>query len=295
MSVTQQGIFWLASYPKSGNTWFRVVLANALNPSQQALNINQIQITRHASDRALFVEALGFNSYLFSEDELLQLRPIVYQWYSQKKTGVQYFKIHDAYINMNETTSLVPSEGCLGVLYFIRNPLDIAISFAHHSNISIDQCIDFMCDRDAKIYGNTGFLGMQLQQYLLSWSRHVESWTTRTSSLRVLCVRYEDMHLSPLSTFKKALQFLNLDIAEQAILSAINHARFKKLQHQESQQGFREKSFKQINFFRKGIIGDWEQTLNQSQINKIIEHHQDVMFAHGYLDEHQNPIRFISS
>ena len=295
MSLTQQGIFWLASYPKSGNTWFRVVLANALNPSKQALNINQIKITRHASDRALFVEALGFNSYLFSEEELLQLRPIVYRWYSQKKMEVHYFKIHDASIYLNETTSLVPHEGCLGALYFIRNPLDIAISFAHHSNISIDQCIDFMCDRDAKMYGNTGFLGMQLQQYLLSWSRHVESWITMNSSVRVMCIRYEDMHLSALSTFKKALQFLNLDIPEHAILSAIDNARFEKLQHQESQQGFREKSFEQINFFRKGMIGDWEQTLNQSQINKIIEHHQEVMFAHGYIDEHQNPIRFISS
>ena len=290
MSVNQ-GIFWLSSYPKSGNTWFRAVLASALNQSQQALNINQINITRHASERALFVEALGFNSYLLSDDELLQLRPIVYQWYSQKKTQVQYFKIHDAYIYINDILPLVPDEGNLGALYFIRNPLDIAISLAHHSNISIDQSIDFMCDKEAKIFGHTGFLGIQLQQYLLSWSRHVQSWTAMSNPMRVLCLRYEDMHRAPFVTFKKAMQFLHLDLSDHAILTAINQSRFETLQHQELQQGFREKSVVQKLFFRKGIIGDWEETLNPFQIKKIIEHHQDVMFAHGYIDEHQNPIR----
>jgi hypothetical protein len=294
MSVNQ-GIFWLSSYPKSGNTWFRIVLANALNQSQNALNINQINITRHASDRALFVEALGFNSYLLSEDELLRLRPIVYKWYSQQNMQVHYFKIHDAYIHINEISPLVPHDGSLGALYFIRNPLDIAISFAYHSNISIDQSIDFMCEENAKMFGNTGFLGTQLQQYLLSWSRHVQSWTSMNHHLNVMCLRYEDMHLSPLITFKKAIQFLKLDIPDQVILTAINHARFEKLQHQEAQQGFKEKSVVQKKFFRKGVIGDWEQTLNEFQIKKIIEHHKEVMFKHGYIDEHQHPIRFSTS
>ena len=291
MSVNQ-GIFWLSSYPKSGNTWFRLVLTSALKPSQEALNINQINITRHASDRSLFVEALGFNSYLLSEDELLRLRPKVYTWYSQQKKQVQYFKIHDAYIYMNDEAPLVPYEGSLGVLYFIRNPLDIAISFAHHSNISIDQSINFMCDKDAKMYGNTGFIGMQLQQYLLSWSRHVQSWTSLNNSLPMMCLRYEDMHLSPLITFKKAMQFLNIDMSDHAILTAINQARFEKLQHQESQLIFREKSFAQKTFFRKGIMGDWEKTLNPLQIKKIIEHHKDVMLMHGYIDRHHEPIRY---
>ena len=294
MSVNQ-GIFWLSSYPKSGNTWFRIILANALNQSQEALNINQINITRHASDRALFVEALGFNTYLFSDEELLRLRPSVYQWYCQQKMQVQYFKIHDAYIHINGVTPLVPEEGSLGAVYFIRNPLDIAISFAYHSNISIDQSIDFMCDKDAKIFGNQGFLGKQLQQYLLSWSRHVQSWTSIKNHLPVMCLRYEDMHFSPLSTIKKAIQFLKLDLSEQAILTAIDHARFEKLQDQESQNSFRERSFVQKNFFRKGMIGEWEQTLNPSQIKKIITHHSEEMFLHGYIDEHQKPIPFISS
>ena len=294
MSV-DQGIFWLSSYPKSGNTWFRIILANALNQSQEALNINQINITRHASDRALFVEALGFNTYLFSDEELLRLRPSVYQWYSQQKMQVQYFKIHDAYIYINGVTPLVPQEGSLGALYFIRNPLDIAISFAYHSNISIDQSIDFMCDKDAKIFGNQGFLGKQLQQYLLSWSLHVQSWTSMKNHLPVMCLRYEDMHFSPVSAIKKATQFLKLDLSEKAILTAIDHARFEKLQDQELQYSFRESSFVQKNFFRKGMIGEWEQTLNSSQIKKIINHHSEEMFLHGYIDGHEKPIPFISS
>ena len=218
----------------------------------------------------------------------------MYQWFSQQKKQVNYFKIHDAYIDTNDATPLIPLKDSLGALYFIRNPLDVAISFAHHSNISIDQSIDFMCDTGAKMFGNTGFLGMQLQQYLLSWSRHVESWTSINKDLRVMCLRYEDMHLSPLVTFKKALQFLQLELSDKAILTAIHHARFEKLQHQESQQSFREKSSEQKKFFRKGLIGEWEQTLSPMQINKLIEHHKDVMFGHGYIDEDQKPLRFIT-
>ena len=112
------------------------------------------------------------------------------------------------------------------------------------------------------------------------------------SQICVMCLRYEDMHLSPLITFKKAMQFLNLDISDQAILTAINHARFETLQDQESQQSFKEKSFAQKIFFRKGIMGDWEKTLNPFQIKKIIEHHKEVMFEYGYIDEQNQPIRF---
>lgn len=290
MSVNQ-GIFWLSSYPKSGNTWFRIVLANALNPSEQAVNINQINITRNASNRELFVESLGFNSYLFSEDELLQLRPTVYKWYGQNKSDVQYFKIHDAYIHINEREPLIPSEASLGALYFIRNPLDVAVSFAHHSNITIDQSIDFMCYQDAKIFGSTEFIGMHLQQYLLSWSQHVESWNSSNNPIPVKCIRYEDMHLAPLDTFRQALQFLNLKLTDELILKAIHHSHFDGLKHQESQHNFREKSFVQKKFFRKGIIGDWEQSLTPPQVGKIIEHHRQVMLAYGYLDEHHQPIR----
>ena len=100
------------------------------------------------------------------------------------------------------------------------------------------------------------------------------------------------MHLSPVATFKKAIAFLNLAISDQAIVTAINHASFEKLQGQESQQGFREKTFGQTRFFRKGRIGEWEHTLKSSQINKIIEHHHEAMFLHGYLDAYQKPIRF---
>lgn len=288
MSLTQ-GIFWLSSYPKSGNTWFRIVLANALNASQEGLHINRINVTRNASNRALFDEALGFNSYLLSDDELLQLRPMVYTWHSNQ-SGVQYFKIHDANIRIDETTWLVPSEGSLGAIYLIRNPLDIAISFAHHSHISIDEAINFMSFKQATMYGKGEYIGLQLQQHLMSWSRHVESWTVNNQHISVLCIRYEDMHAAPLATFKKALNFLNLDMTDDAILTAIHHARFEQLQRQEAEQGFREQSSFQKKFFRKGIAGDWKNTLTSGQIKKIIKHHNEVMFNYGYIDEHENPI-----
>lgn len=278
-----QGLIWLASYPKSGNTWFRFVLANIL--SDRPLGINEMNVSHLAADRALFVEALGFNSYLLSEEELWTLRYEVYIWLSQKKQDVQYVKIHDAY-----QSTLIPSACSLGVIYCIRNPLDVVVSYAHHSNISIDECIALLCYPQAKIYDNIRFLGTQLQQHLFSWSDHVRSWTVE-STIPVHCIRYEDMHKNPFLTFKQAFKFLQLNHANHTIQTAIHEARFEKLQQQELEQNFREKFVTQKKFFRKGIVGDWENTLNRLQIEKIIHCHDEVMFKHGYLDKQGKPVK----
>ncbi len=278
-----QGLIWIASYPKSGNTWFRLVLANTL--SDRPLSMNEINISRLAADRALFVEALGFNSYLLSEDELWALRPKVYSWLKQKQPHAQYLKIHDAY-----QAALIPCTDSLGAIYCIRNPLDVVISYAHHSHISIDQCIALLCNPEAKIYDTVRFLSTQLQQHLFSWSDHVRSWTV-ACPIPVHCIRYEDMHRDPFSTFKQAFEFLKLNHTEHTIQTAIDAARFEKLQQQESEQNFREKSVTQKKFFRKGIVGDWENTLNHFQIEKIIKHHGEFMFKHGYLDKQGKPMK----
>ncbi|MEJ2083836.1 MAG: sulfotransferase, partial [Acidobacteriota bacterium] len=36
------GIVWLASYPKSGNTWLRAFLMNFLDPGKRPVDINQL-------------------------------------------------------------------------------------------------------------------------------------------------------------------------------------------------------------------------------------------------------------
>ena len=284
-----QGIFWLASYPKSGNTWFRAFLANLLNPSNAPIDINQLNTGMIASAREWMELTLNFDTADFSHDELDMLRPAVYAWHSQTTKHVGYHKIHDAYTYLDNQEPLIPALGCLGALYFVRNPLDVAISFANHACCSIDTAISNM--------GNTRFAFCkgalrqhnQLRQWLLSWSHHVQSWT-QNAPIALKVLRYEDMKQSPQETFTQAVQFLGLDASPEAIKAALSNASIEQLQHMEQVSGFNEKPQKVAQFFRKGIVGDWQTALTETQIQRVIDDHGETMQAFGYLNEYKEPI-----
>ncbi len=283
---TSSGIYWLASYPKSGNTWFRVVLASLL--SEKPIDINSLSTGKIASNRIWVEEALGFDSTYLSHDELDCIRPDVYKWLGATLKTPEYHKIHDAY-TFTETGPLLPAEGCLGALYFIRNPLDVAISYAHHSSKSIDDIIQEMAKENGAFCQNKFRFNLQIRQKLLSWSIHVKTWTEQ-KAFPVLTLRYEDMQQKSLETFMQAFQFLQLNPTSEALEHALEQSRIEKLQAQETEHGFREKPSDMARFFRKGVVGDWQNTLTETQISRIIEDHREVMENFHYIDANGIPI-----
>lgn len=285
----QKGMYWLASYPKSGNTWLRIVLANIFQENHELANLDQLEGSM-ASSRVWINQALGFDSTYLSDDELDRLRPAIYSWYAQQEEKIHYHKIHDAYTYVNVDTPLIPKAGSLGAIYLIRNPLDVAVSFAHHSHVSIDTMIKLMANADLTVPIAIN-QHRQLRQKLLSWSLHVKSWET-VQDINVLKLRYEDMLFSTFATFKKAIQFLNINISDVDLQRVLDNTTFKKLQQQENNVGFKEKSRVAAQFFRKGIAGDWENTLTQAQVATIIRDHGEMMFRYGYIDKAERPIRY---
>jgi len=117
----------------------------------------------------------------------------------------------------------------------------------------------------------------------------VQSWLDAPIDNK-LFVRYEDMKLSPFSTFSKMAKFLELPYDESSIKKAIGNSEIKQLQAQEEVNVFKEKSNKADSFFRKGIVGDWQERLTQSQVNHIINDHGRLMKQFGYLDDDKNHI-----
>lgn len=281
--LAEKGIFWLSSYPKSGNTWFRIFLANLLSTSDEPVSLNSINTGAIASARGWVDQALGFDSADLSSDELDELRPSIYIWHSENKEGIAHHKIHDAYTYLGNSQPLIPLEGCLGALYFIRNPLDVAISFASHSHCSIDQAIEHMGNKEYAFCKGKYRQHNQLRQWLLSWSLHVQSWVT-AKNLNLLVLRYEDMVLNPLTTFSKAVKFLQLDFSPKDIAKALDHSKIERLQQLEEVSGFRERPAKMERFFRKGVVGDWKSTLTDEQIKRVIKDHASVMADYGYLE-----------
>lgn len=278
----KQGLVWLASYPKSGNTWFRAFLTHLLSNNSDSLNLQQdSMIGQGAAARFVLDKALGFDSRLLNEQQLQQLRPAIYQWHGQQP-GIKYFKIHDSYVT-NEQKPILPQYNNIGIIYFIRNPLDVVVSFAHHMNCTIDEAILMMNNPLLSLTGASTRRTSQIKQTCATWSSHVESWTTQ-SDVRILVVRYEDMHRDTFNTFSKALDFLNVPYDEHTVRQAINNSQFARLQQSEQQDGFKESAAPNRPFFRKGIIGDWQNVLKEQQIKRIITQHGLIMRRFGYLE-----------
>jgi len=130
---------------------------------------------------------------------------------------------------------------------------------------------------------NNTELKVQLPQLLGSWSDHVESWTNK-SNLPIYVLRYEDMLENPFHSFSGALQFLGMKYKMSEIENAIKRSSFNSMKMHEEKLGFMERSILAKSFFRKGIMGEWKNVLTNSQIDKIIQHHAEIMRKFGYLD-----------
>lgn len=280
---SQGGIYWLASYPKSGNTWMRAFIAG-LTGEKDEVDINVLETGEIASSYGLVEEALGFEISELSQEEIDRYRPHAYRWIARQMKKPEYHKIHDAYTYLPEGEPLIPPEATRGALYIVRNPLDVAISFAHHSHCSIDQSIMNMGNPTFAFCAGKKRLHNQLRQKLLSWSDHVKSWLD-APGLNRLMIRYEDMQGSPLETFSRAARFLGLPDDELSVSRALESCKMEKLQRQEAEKGFKEKMPLASSFFRKGIVGDWVETLTTEQVRALLKDHGDMMTALGYLDD----------
>ncbi len=276
-------IVWLASYPKSGNTWFRAFLTALLNPGCSEVDINNLHPTTIASSRQLFDELAGVSSADLTNEEIERLRPQVYRQNVLESEDMIYHKIHDAWIRLPGGETLVPADVTHAVVYFIRNPLDVAVSFMHHLDVSAEKTVAIMnnasyafCDRDDR-------LPNQLRQRLLTWSGHVRSWVDE-SGLPVIVLRYEDMLASPVETFSRAVSFLGLNHTPVEIQAALDLCTFARMRKQEEEKGFSEKSARAESFFRKGIAGDWQNVLTREQVDRITREHGEVMGRFGYLE-----------
>jgi len=290
ITTPQANIYWLASYPKSGNTWTRAFIANLLHEEPEPVDINEFHTGAIASGREWVEAALDFDINELSHDEIDLLRPAAYRWLSQKMKSPSYHKIHDAYTYLPNGEALIPAEATKGALCIIRNPLDIVISFAHHNNCSIDKAIANMGASNFSFCSGQKRMHNQLRQWLLSWSEHVISWVD-APNLNTLVVRYEDMKHSPLPTFTQIATFLELPNDKDLVIKALEHCTIEKLKAQEAENSFKERSVKAESFFRKGQVGDWQNTLTDGQIINLSNDHQNVMQRFGYLDAHNQLIR----
>ena len=280
--------YWLASYPKSGNTWFRAFLTALRGKEEAQIDINNMQTDGIASGRRWIDEVLGFDSADLTPDEIMHLRPLVYRW-SGAEPEPRYVKVHDAYVRLANGDALFPAEATTAALYIVRNPLDVAPSFARHMGMNLDDTIAAMGNPDFGLVMGTHGIGNQVHQPMGTWSDHVLSWI-EAEGIRLEVIRFEDMKNAPLSTFTRAATLLGLPSNPERVSRAIDTAAIENLRAQEAEKGFRERSRKAGAFFGEGKTGGWRDKLNPEQVAKIVTDHGEVMRRLGYLDDAGNPV-----
>jgi len=281
-----KNVVWLASYPKSGNTWFRMFLSN-LNSNDGAIkHLNEISKDGIASAASLFEDELALNPYELFDRELELFRPTVYRSFFQNEdrlNKIQYIKVHDAYIFNSDKEPIFPADISKCVLYFVRNPHDVCVSYANHGGSAIDVTYRALLNKNfitrSKIRG-------QIQQKYLSWGLHYQSWTKQTE-IPVKVIRYEDMLSDPYNVFADAVKFIGLDYDLERIKRAVDNSSFDKLKKMEQTDGFVEKTAKAESFFWKGSAGYYKEYLTKEQIDTITDNFREEMEELGYIKDNK--------
>lgn len=279
----QAGLVWIASYPKSGNTWARAFLHNLVrirNGESGEQDINEMaRFSTWELDKSQYAKFLGFEPHNAKHRSgIAAARPKVQQAIADAAQGLVFVKTHNALV-MDRGYSTVNFAVTTGAIYVVRNPLDVAISYAHHGGVPIDQTIEIMAAKDAETPGTE----IAIYEVQGSWSQHVSSWTRKPHrALRV--IRYEDMLAYPERTFGALAQHLLLAPTRRQLGRAIEMSSFARLQAQEKEKGFRERpQHADSNFFREGRAGQWKELLTHAQIDRIVRDHGEQMERFDYL------------
>lgn len=273
------GILWLASYPKSGNTWMRVFLANLILDPPEPLALQRINEVCSSEPNEVWFRPLTDKPVSeLSNKQIAALRTRAQERAASLNKNVIPMKTHSL-CGKDFGYPTISVKASIGVIYIVRDPRDVVISAADHYGLTIDQAIEMMADHKARGRGKPG---NTVHELMGSWSDHVKSWT-RWKHTPLLVLRYEDMLADPLGQLGAVARKIGITQDAARIQKAVEFSSFKQLQAQEAEAGFIEKSEHSQRFFRSGRAGGWREKLLPAQAQAIERHHAVQMRRFGYL------------
>jgi len=273
------GILWLASYPKSGNTWLRVFLANLILDEPEALPLKRINEVCSSEPNEVWFKPLADRPVSeLSEKRIAQLRVKAQERAVSLNKNIMPMKTHSLY-GKDHGFPTISVKATVGVIYIVRDPRDVAISAADHYGLTLDQAIAMMGSKTTR---GRGLAGNTVHELMGGWSDHVRSWT-RWKHTPLIVLRYEDMLADPFGQLGMVARKLGITQDEARIRKAVEFSSFKVLQAQEATTGFIEKSEHSQRFFRSGRAGGWHEMLTPAQAATIEHDHGDQMRRFGYL------------
>ncbi len=272
-------ICWLASYPKSGNTWIRAFLANYFSNQSTPVDINALHELSQSEASAFRYQhhVEGGDTTALDAEAICAIRPLVQAEMAQQAHGTAFVKTHN-FLGEYKGYPLHNSAVTSAAVYVLRNPLDVAISVANYFALTLDEAIDFMAEEMT----GTPSEEHNVPQIISSWSNHVQSWTGQADP-SILVLKYEDLLDKPQKAFRKVVSHLGQPRDDKRLKRAIQFCSFAQMKQQERKGGFVERHENARSFFRSGRKNQWLQTLSDEQVARLVEDHREQMERFNYL------------
>ena len=280
-------IIWLASFPKSGNTWMRAFLCSYLYLDLEKENFSfdiLKKIKRFPNQNQL--NDIGINPKSFEEVAQAWLKA---QNHINLNNKINFLKTHQAF-GSYENFPFTNEQNTLGVIYLVRDPRDVLISYAKHMNQSLYDTLDLVLEDDSKGYLNEEKKDV-IGEMRGSWSQHYNSWKFSNINEKLI-IKYEDLINDPFKTFSKVINYVSdlfkknstyLEISDERIRKCIKISNFKNLQKLEKKYGFVENIKQNELFFNKGLVKQWENKLNDKILYKIEKKFKKEMKELNYI------------
>ncbi len=273
MTIEQNKITWIASFPRSGNTWIRALITAYSNNGE--VEINNIMQTGDKNPE-YYEGIIKKPIHDWSTTDQALIKPAAMMRMLEDAGGNLMLKTHDCNIDLSGVAQ-IPHDITRAAIYIVRDPRDVALSFKNHYNTQTNKAaVDKLLDNKfVTRFPNKGLFVPQL-----SWNIHVASWM-RNLPYPVYALRYEDLLSNPFEVLGEIIKFLNLDYDEDLIRKSIDACAFDKMKQQEKKSGFRETVGQE--FFHKGQAQRWKNELEPELQNRIIKACEKEMKLTGYI------------
>ena len=276
---------WIASYPKSGNTLVRSLLASYYFSSDGIFNFGQLNNILQFPYKELF-KKIGVNTK--NEREVIKNYLRAQQSINNRKS-IQFLKTHSYLFNI-ENNPFTDLDNSLGVIYVVRDPRNVLVSAANHNQLTHEETLDVMIK--SHILGKKN--GDNLIVYNGTWNSNFNSWKSFRSVNKYLLIKYEDLINDKEKEFYKILKFIHklnkneFFLNKEKFENVIDSTDFNKVKKLEEQKGFPEsmvnnKTGEKVKFFNLGPNNNWKDVLNTNLKEKIEENFEKEMIELGYL------------
>tara|TARA_B110000196_G_scaffold112250_1_gene97552 strand:+ start:295 stop:1140 length:846 start_codon:yes stop_codon:yes gene_type:complete len=280
-------IIWIASYPKSGNTWLRSLLSSYFFSKNGVFNFNQLDNIKQFSCKNLNSSEINSSNY----QTIVSKNWIPTQEIINKDKKIHFLKTHNAICSINGN-SFTNQNNTVAAIYIIRDPRNVITSISNHYNLSLQDSLEFIKNKKKIIFPNKKKINNHDDfNFISNWSDHYSSWKN-INFAPIKIIKYEDLTRDTNKTFISILEFLSkfikFNFDKSKIKNSIDSTTFDKLAEMEREVGFAESSdstlnSKKIRFFHLGNKNTWSNLLDKNVSHDIDDFFKKEMKTLGYL------------